>query len=74
MPKINDLKNTERNTKQQLMRHYLELLYNGQEIRNDGLIWIIKAMWKMGGNMPLSFMPTFLDHLSTRICTSFLNS
>ena len=58
---INELKNTERNTKQKLMRHYLELLYNGKEIRNDGLIWIIKAIWKMGENVPLSFMPTFLD-------------
>ena len=58
---INELKNTERSTKQKLMRHYLELLYNGKEIRNDGLIWIIKAIWKMGENVPLSFMPTFLD-------------
>ena len=58
---INELKNTERNTKQKLMRHYLELLYNGKEIRNVGLIWIIKAIWKMGENVPLSFMPTFLD-------------
>ena len=58
---INELKNTERNTKQKLMRHYLELLYNGKEIRSDGLIWIIKAIWKMGENVPLSFMPTFLD-------------
>ena len=58
---INELKNTEKNTKQKLMRHYLELLYNGKEIRNDGLIWIIKAIWKMGENVPLSFMPTFLD-------------
>ena len=43
------------------MRHYQELLYNGKEIRNEGLIWIIKAIWKLGENVPMSFMPTFLD-------------
>ena len=44
------------------MRHYQELLYNGKEVRNEGLIWIIKSIWELGENVPMSFMPTFLDY------------
>lgn len=58
---ITELKNVEKNIKQKLMNHYKELLYNGKEIRNEGLAWIIKAIWKLGENVPMSFMPTFLD-------------
>jgi septal ring factor EnvC (AmiA/AmiB activator) len=58
---IIELKNVKKNVKHKLMRHYQELLYNGKEIRNEGLIWIIKAIWRLGENVPMSFMPTFLD-------------
>ncbi len=58
---INELKTVEKNIKQRLMRYYQELLYNGKEIRNEGLIWIIKAIWRLGENVPMSFMPAFLD-------------
>ena len=43
------------------MKYYLELLYYGKEIRSEGLVWIIKGIWKIGENVPMSFMPTFLD-------------
>ena len=46
------------------MKHYEEMLYIGKEVRSEGLIWIIKAMWKLGQNVPMSFMPTFLDFKS----------
>ena len=59
---INELKINKKNIKQKLMRHYQELLYNGKEVRNEGLIWIIKSIWKLGENVPMSFMPTFLDY------------
>ena len=58
---INELKHVEKNIKQRLMKHYQELLYKGKEIRNEGLSWIIKAIWRLGENVPMSFMPTFLD-------------
>ena len=58
---INELKNNEKNTKVELLKHYLELLYVGKEVRNEGLIWIIKSIWKLGENVPISFMPKFLD-------------
>ena len=58
---INELKTNEKNTKVELLKHYLELLYIGKEVRNEGLIWIIKSIWKLGENVPISFMPKFLD-------------
>ena len=56
-----DLKFQEGETIQKLMRHYEALLYGGKDTRNDGLIWIIKAIWKLGKNVPMEFIPTFLD-------------
>ena len=58
---LTDLKSKENNTIQKLMRHYEGLLYRGRDTRNDGLIWIIKSMWKLGKNVPMQFIPTFLD-------------
>ena len=54
----------EKQIKQKLMEHYQELLYKGTEIRNEGLIWIIKAIWKLGENVPMPFIPNFLDFKS----------
>ncbi len=59
--KIIEIKDIEKSTKEKLMKHYLELLYDGKEVRGEGLIWIIKGIWKIGENVPMSFMPTFLD-------------
>ena len=58
---LTDFKSKENNTIQKLMRHYEGLLYRGRDTRNDGLIWIIKSMWKLGKNVPMQFIPTFLD-------------
>ena len=58
---ISELKNNEKNTKVELLKYYLELLYVGKEVRSEGLVWIIKGIWKLGENVPISFMPKFLD-------------
>ena len=44
-----------------LMVFYKELLFKGKNVKNDGLVWIIKTIWYLGENVPLSFMPQFLD-------------
>ncbi len=44
-----------------LMYHYQKLLYEGSDVRQEGLIWIIKAIWNLGKNVPMEFFPTFLD-------------
>ena len=56
-----ELKLKENDCEQKLMSHYEGLLYQGKDIRNDGLVWIIKSMWKLGKNVPMQYIPTFLD-------------
>ena len=58
---IFDLKRQENSVIHKLMNHYETLLYKGEEVRNEGLIWIIKAIWNLGENVPMSFIPPFLD-------------
>ena len=58
---LDDLRKKEKIVINKLMIHYETLLYKGEEVRNEGLIWIIKAMWNLGENVPMSFIPPFLD-------------
>jgi len=44
-----------------LMLFYKELLFKGKSLKKDGLVWIIKSIWYLGENVPMSFMPQFLD-------------
>ena len=43
------------------MLFYKELLFKGKSLKKDGLVWIINAIWYLGENVPMSFMPQFLD-------------
>lgn len=61
---IFEIKNQERNIVNKLMTHYETLLFRGEEVRNEGLIWIIKAIWSLGENVPMTFIPPFLDFKS----------
>ena len=61
---IFEIKNQERNVINKLMTHYETLLFRGEEVRNEGLIWIIKAIWSLGENVPMTFIPPFLDFKS----------
>ena len=58
---LTELRKKEKAVINKLMIHYETLLYKGEEVRNEGLIWIIKAMWNLGENVPMSFIPPFLD-------------
>ena len=40
---------------------YKESLFKGKNVKKEGLIWIIKAIRNLGENVPLSYMPEFLD-------------
>ena len=61
---IFEIKNQERIVVNKLMTHYETLLFRGEEVRNEGLIWIIKAIWSLGKNVPMTFIPPFLDFKS----------
>ena len=47
-----------------LCETYHKKLYEGLDVRNDGLVWIIKAIWNLGENIQMSFFPKFLDNIS----------
>ena len=60
----NDLeenKNKEKKIINRLMTYYKEILFKGKNVKKDGLVWIIKAIWNLGENVPMSFLPEFLD-------------
>jgi hypothetical protein len=47
--------------KNDLIVHYHRLLHDGTDTRNEGLTWIIKAIWSLGFNILMSYLPKFLD-------------
>jgi len=59
--KILSLRNNKKDIRDKLMEHYKELLYKGTETRQDGLSWIIRAIWNLKRDVPIEFFPTFLD-------------
>ena len=58
---LEENKKKEKKITNKLMTFYKELLFKGKNVKKDGLVWIIKAMWNLGENVPMSFMPEFLD-------------
>jgi hypothetical protein len=61
---LNEIKKKEKEITHKLMAHYESLLFKGEEVRSEGLVWIIKAMWNLKENVPMSFIPPFLDFQS----------
>jgi hypothetical protein len=66
--KVNELKSKHKitneelkNVQNQLMLHYHVLLNEGRDTRQEGLSWIIKAIWNLGYDVIISYLPTFLD-------------
>lgn len=47
--------------KKLLLLHYHKLLLEGRDTRNDGLSWIVKAIWNLGKNVIPAFLPRFFD-------------
>ena len=58
---LEENKKKEKKIVNKLMTYYKEILYRGKTAKKDGLVWIIKAIWNLGQNVPMSFMPEFLD-------------
>ena len=59
--KILSLRNNKNDIRNQLMEHYKELLYQGTETRQEGLSWIIRAIWNLKKDVPIEFFLNFLD-------------
>lgn len=47
-----------------LMLHYHTILNEGIDTRQEGLVWLIKAIWNLGHNVIMSYMPNYLDEKS----------
>ena len=47
-----------------LSNYYHQKLYEGLDVRQEGLSWIIKAIWNLGENIKMSYFPNFLDNLA----------
>ena len=58
---LDNLRKEEKAIINKLMLFYKELLFKGKEAKKDGLVWIIKSIWYLGENVPVSFMPEYLD-------------
>ena len=58
---------------EQLMKHYQAVLFKGNDTRNEGLTWIIKAIWDLGKNVPMQYIPNFLDFKSIKFLFKFAN-
>ena len=58
---IEKYKNEKKIIIDKLMMSYKESLFKGKNVKKEGLVWIIKAIWNLGEDVPMSFMPEFLD-------------
>ena len=58
---LDETRKEEKEMINKLMLFYKELLFKGNQTKKDGIVWIIKSIWYLGENVPLSFMPEFLD-------------
>lgn len=58
---IKNIREDKKSIQKQLGDHYHLLLYEGINLKNEGLSYIIKKIWDIGLNVDISFMPPFLD-------------
>ena len=61
---LEEIKKEMKEISNKLMISYRESLYQGTHVKNEGLVWLIKSIWALDQNVPLSFMPGFLDYES----------
>ena len=70
---LTELKEKDNDLVDRLMKHYQALLFQGKDTRNEGLIWIIKSIWNLGKNVPMQFIPKFLDFNAIEFLFKFAN-
>ncbi len=58
---INLLKTKYNNNKKELINHYHQLLFEGIDTREEGLIWVIQSIWDLNEDVNMKFIPNFLD-------------
>ena len=68
MEKIKNARSTKKNLVDKLYNHYLNILHEGKDTRNEGLSWVIREIFSLNKKVLLSYMPEFLD----TICIQYL--
>jgi len=43
------------------VQHYLALLVEGKDLRDEGISWVVKSLWLLGQEVPASLLPQSLD-------------
>lgn len=61
---MNSYKEDLKSIKNKLMLHYHKILNEGLDTRQEGLVWVIKAIWNLGHNVIMYYMPNYLDEKS----------
>ena len=64
--KMHYIKGEMQEIRQTQVEHYLSLIEEGSDSRNQGLSWIIKAIWYLGFDVDMQRLPSFLDNISVR--------
>ncbi len=59
--KLAEIKRELKNIRTQQVKYYHTLLSEGRDARQEGLAWIIKAIWWLGENVAISRLPSYLD-------------
>ena len=59
--KLKSLHYIQRSIKEKLYTHYLKLLKDGADTRNEGLAWIVYEILNLGKNVLMSYIPKYLD-------------
>lgn len=59
--KLKSLHNLQKKIKNNLYIHYLSILKEGTDTRDEGLAWIIAEILNLGKKVLMSYMPSYLD-------------
>ena len=70
---LNLLKIKYKEIKNKLLIHYHQILNEGKDTRNEGLVWIILKIWKLDSNVILDYLPKFLDEKSILFLFNYAN-
>ena len=57
--------------KNELLSHYHDILYEGKDIRKEGLSWVILAIWNLKSEILPSYFPKFLDETSIKFLLNY---
>ena len=57
--------------KNELLSHYHDILYEGKDIRKEGLSWVILAIWNLKSEILPSYFPKFLDETSIEFLLNY---